>query len=117
MPSTETKNKKWFKLQEWVAGKLNCIDPYCRSSKASGGSTEAGDLKNNVKLNVECKCYNKKNVWEIDWLKKCEEEIPLHSDKTAIVVTENKDGKKVVSLDADDFFDIYVKLYKMENGE
>ena len=107
--------KKWFILQEWVAEQLKEIDPNARSTKGSGNGGEKGDVKNKANLNVECKCYNKKNVWDIDWLEKCEEEIPLHSDKIAIVVTENKEGKKVVNLDAEDFFDMYKELRRLKN--
>lgn len=103
------KKELWYKLQEWVASQLNEIDKNARSTKASGACGEKGDVKNNVGLNIECKCYQKKNVWEVGWLEKCEEEIPLHSDKTAIVVTENKDGKRHVHLTFDDFWRIYKK--------
>lgn len=108
------KNDKWFRLQEWVAGQLNELDPTARSTKASGACGEKGDVKNDVGLNIECKCYQKKNVWEVKWLEKCEEEIPLHSNTTAIVVTENKDGDKHVHLTWDDFWKIYKRSLENE---
>ncbi|MHA1789186.1 MAG: hypothetical protein ACTSXT_08160 [Candidatus Helarchaeota archaeon] len=106
--------KQWFKLQEWVADILREISPHARSTKGSGNSTEKGDIKLNCGLHVECKCYQKKNVWNIDWLKKCEEEIPLHSDKIAIVVTENKENEKIVHLDAEDFFTLYNEYWRLK---
>ena len=110
------KKEDWYLLQEWVAEQLREIDPYARSTKGSGNSTEKGDLKlNNAKLHIECKCYKKKNVWDIDWLTKCAEEIPLHSKKTPIVVSENRDGKKIVHLDAEDFFELYKDYWRMKN--
>jgi len=103
------KKEKWFLLQEWVAEQLKPFDSYVRSTKGSGNSTEKGDLKfsKNLGLHIECKCYNTKSPYNEDWLKKCEEEIPLHSKKIAIIVTENKDGKRRVHLDANDFFNLY----------
>lgn len=111
------KKDKWFLLQEWVADAIKEISPYSRSTKASGAVGEKGDVFNSCNLNIECKCYQKKNVWEIDWLKKANAEIPLHSNKIAIVVTENKKEEKVVHLNADDFFNLYKRLWKLENGE
>lgn len=106
------KNKKWYLFQESIAEKLAEIDPKARSTKASGGSTEKGDVKNNIGLHIECKCYQTKSVYNEDWLQKCQEEIPLHSDKIAVVFTENKDGKFRAHLDGDDFMEMYIKLYK-----
>jgi len=40
---------------------------------------------------------------------KCQEEVPLHSDKIAIVITENKDKKRMVHLSLEDFWEIYKK--------
>ena len=109
--------EKWFLLQEWVAGQLKELDPNARSTKASGACGESGDVRNLCGLNVEAKCYNTESPWRISWLEKCQGEIPLHSDKLAIVVTENKEGKKTVHLNAEDFFQLYIKLWKLEHGE
>jgi hypothetical protein len=98
--------EKWYLLQEWVASQLKELDPNARSTKASGACNEKGDVKNNCKLNIECKCYNKKNVYNQDWLDKAQSEIPLHSDRMAVVITENNEGKKVAHLDAVDFFNL-----------
>jgi len=101
--------KEWQKLEYWICDQLKELDPYISRTPGSGNGNCKGDIKfsENIGLHIECKCYNKKNVWNIDWLIKCEEEIPLHSDKIAIVVSENKEGKKVVHLDAEDFFRIF----------
>jgi len=103
----KNENKKWFRLQEWIANQFQEIDPSARSTKQSGAGHEKGDILNKIFLNVEAKCYQKKNVWEVEWLDKAEQEIPLHSDKMAIVVTENKEGKRHVHLSFEDFWDIY----------
>ena len=111
-------NKKWFQLQEWVASMLNEIDSRGRSTKGSGNSTEKGDVyfSTSVGLHLECKCYQKKNVWDVDWLKKCSQEIPLHSKKIPIVVTENNKEEKHVHLSAEDFFNMYVEYWRLKNG-
>lgn len=110
------KKEDWYLLQEWVAEQLREIDPYARSTKGSGNSTEKGDLKlNNAKLHIECKCYQKKNVWNIDWLQKCSEEIVLHSNKIPIVITENINKEKIAHVYADDFLNLYKKLWKLEH--
>lgn len=106
------KKEKWYKFQEWIAEYFKELDPNARCSKASGARGEAGDVTNSIGINCEAKCYNKKNVWDVDWLTKCEEEIPLHSNKLAIVVTENKDGQKHVHLKFEDFWKIYKEWYQ-----
>ena len=108
--------KDWEKLESWCCEQLEELDKFVCRTPGSGNGNCKGDLKfsKNIGLHIECKCYKKKNVWNIDWLKKCNGEIPLHSDKIAIVVSENKDGKKVVHLDAEDFFNIYKKGYNNE---
>lgn len=103
--------KKWFLFQEWVANQIKSIDPYARSTKASGACGESGDVKNDLGLNIECKCYNTNSPYSQEWLDKCNSEIPLHADKIAIVVTQNKENKKVVHLNAEDFFRIYKRYY------
>ena len=98
---------------------------YCgkiRSTKASGASTEKGDVLNSVNLHIECKLRNtssitiKNDVWQ-----KLNQEIPLHSDKLPILALENKEGKRWVVLGLDDFINIYIEWYimkfKNESGE
>jgi hypothetical protein len=108
------KKEQWYQLQEFVAKNLQEFDPHARSTKASGACGEKGDVKNNCGLAIECKCYQKKNVWDVDWLTKCESEVPLHADKIAIVVTENKDNKKHVHLTFEDFLELFKRGLKNE---
>lgn len=109
--------KDWEKFEEWCCDQLKELDPSIRRTPGSGNGNISGDLcgQTNFGLHVECKCYNKKNVWNIDWLTKCAEEIPLHSEKVAIVVTENKNNQKIVHLDAEDFFTMYKELWEYKN--
>jgi len=106
------KKPDWYKFQEWIAKEFQEFDPYARSTKASGARGEKGDVKNNLGLNVEAKCYKTKSPYNQKWLDKCNSEIPLHSDNIAIVVTENKDKDKVVHLMWEDFWTIYKKEFK-----
>ena len=111
--------EKWKLLEHWICERLKELDPHVSRSPGSGNGNCKGDLKfsTNVGLHVEAKYRNLKSVFDQDWIEKCEEEIPLHSQKIAIVVTENKDDKKLVHLDADDFFDLFIELYKYRKGE
>lgn len=110
------KKEKWWKFQEYIADKLKEVDPYARSTKASGGSTELYDIKTSVDLAFECKQRETKSVTvnEGFWKKLCNE-IPLHSKKIPVLALQNKDEKKWAVVDLDDFLDIYIKLYKIEN--
>lgn len=103
---------KWKQLQDYIASHLYELDPNARSTKASGGSTELHDIKTNCGLAIEAKDYNKKSVYNEDWMQKVIEEIPLHSDKTAILVTRNKDGKVRVHMDFEDFLRIYKEWWR-----
>jgi hypothetical protein len=103
---------KWKQLELWICEQFKELDIYAKRTPGSGNKGRKGDIFNSLNLNVEAKCYQKKNVWDVKWLEKCESEIPLHSDKIAIVVTENKDGKKHVHLTFDDFWTIYKRSLK-----
>lgn len=105
------KNTDWWKFQEYIAEKIKPISPGARSTKASGASTEKGDVKNSCGLHIECKQRNTKSV-TIDykvWEKLCEE-IPLHVDRIPLLALENKDKKRWAVLDLDDFLEIYIEL-------
>lgn len=101
------KKENWYKLQEFIAKELQELDPHARSTKGSGSQGEKGDIKNNLGLNIECKCYKIESPFQQKWLNKCVSEIPLHSNKIGIVVTENKNKDKVVHLTWKDFWKIY----------
>lgn len=114
----ETKKKDWYKFQEYIAGSLNEIDPSARSTKASGGSTEKGDVHNQIGLHIEAKQRSTKSV-TIDykvWEKLCQE-IPLHVDRIPLLALENQDKKRWAVLDLDDFLTLYVELIKYREGE
>lgn len=109
--------KQWEKLENYIVEKLKVLDNFVQRTPGSGNGNRKGDVcfSSNIGLHIEAKQRNKKNVWDVEWFKKCSEEIALHSKKFPIVVTENKDGKRFVHLDADDFFDIYIDAYYWRN--
>ena len=103
------RNKEWQMFEDYIVQKLKEIDPSAHTTKASGGSTIKGDISNNINLHIECKQRNIKSVYNQDWYEKCQTEVPLHSDKIAIIITENKDKKRMVNLSFEDFWEIYKK--------
>lgn len=109
------KKDKWFLFQELIAEKFREIAPYAKSTKASGGSTEKGDLKNIPNLHIEAKDYNTDSVYKEKWMQKVIEEVPLHANKIPVLFTRNKDGKIRVHLEADDFIRLYIELYNYRN--
>ena len=56
-----------------------------------------------------CECSIKKH--NIDIWKKLLSEIPLHVDRLPVLALENKDGKRWVALDLDDFLNLYIEYY------
>jgi len=108
--------EKWEQLEQWICEQLKELDPYIKRTPGSGNGTCKGDIKfsTNLGLHIEAKWRNLKSVFNQGWLKKCEEEIPLHSKKIALVITENKDGKRVAHLGAEDFFEIFKRSLENE---
>lgn len=111
--------EKWEQLEQYICEQLKEIDPTIRRTPGSGNGNKSGDVccMTNIGLHLEAKQRNKKNVWDRNWLKKCSSEIALHSLKIPVVVTENIDSEKIVHLYAEDFFNLYKRLWKLENGE
>ena len=108
------KKDKWYQFQELIAEKFRVIAPKGCSTKASGGSTEKGDLKNIPGLHIECKDYNTDSVYQEKWMQKVIEEVPFHSDKLPVLFTKNKNEKIRVHLNADDFIKLYQEWYLMK---
>ena len=106
------KKDKWFKFQELIAGKFDDIAPKARSTKASGGSTEKGDILGIPGLHAECKDYNIDSVYKEEWMKKVIEEVPLHVERIPVLFTRNKDGKIRAHLEADDFIKLFIEHYQ-----
>ena len=98
--------KKWQKLQWYVAQKLEQLGIKARPTKASGGSTELGDVLNEVFL-VECKQRNTKSVTvDLHTWEKNKGKLPVNSKRIPILVLENKEIKRFVVMEANDFFEM-----------
>lgn len=111
--------EKWEQLEQWICEQLKEIDTTIRRTPGSGNGCRKGDCtcQTNIGLHIEAKQREMKNVWQKKWLKKCSEEIALHSKKIPIVVTQDEKDERVVHLKAEDFFNLYKRLWKYENGE
>lgn len=108
--------KDWQKLEMWICDQLKDLDPHVKRTPGSGNGGSKGDIKfsTNIGLHIEAKWRNLKSVFNLDWFTKTEGEIPLHSDKIALLITENKDGDIMAHLRAEDFFEIYKRSLGFE---
>lgn len=111
------KTDKWFLFQEFIAMLFQEIAPNARSTKASGASTEKGDIKGVPNLQIECKDYKLDSVYKEEWMEKVINEVPLHVKKIPVLFTRNKNGKMRAHLNAEDFSRLYVEFYKLKHGE
>jgi len=108
----KTKREIGQQLESWVLSKIKEFDPTARLSRASGASNDLGDVSSQ-NLYVECKKRNtetisiKESVWN-----HLLTQLPINTKKLSIMVLENKNNKRFVVLDADEFFRIYQKGLK-----
>lgn len=107
------RNKDWQQFEDFLAEEFKEIAPHVTHTKGS----RYGDLKNLPGLHVEAKSYDNVNVYKEEWLKKCLEEIPLHSDKMGIVVTKNKNNDVRVHMSWFDFKDLFFEWYILKYGD
>jgi hypothetical protein len=105
-------------LEYFVAEKLQEIDKYARPSKNSGAANEISDVLNKY-CYVQCKVSNISeniNIKIKDW-KKLLEETPINSIKDHIFVNQNSERKRFVTMDAEDFFKLYVEYKRLKENE
>jgi len=108
----KTKREIGQQLESWVLSKIKEFDSTARLSRASGASNDLGDVSSQ-NLYVECKKRNttsisiKESVWN-----HLLTQLPINTKKISIMVLENKNNKRFVVLDADEFFRIYQKGLK-----
>ena len=101
------------KLEELVLAYLKEIDPTARLSRNSGASNDLADI-NCQDYYVECKKRNtasisiNNKVWN-HLLK----QLPINTKKIPLLVLENKDKRRWVAMDLDDFF----RLIKEEKND
>jgi hypothetical protein len=100
----KTKKEKGTQLEAWVLEQLKPIDKYARLSRASGASNDIGDVVASAFF-IECKNWNREcvtlsmKVWN-----HLINQLPINTPKVPIYVYQNKNGKKFVIMEAEDFF-------------
>jgi len=107
--------RKGKKLELYIAEKLKEIgDKYARPTRASGASTEIGDVYNKYFF-VECKERDKKNiVIPINVVNKLKNKIPIHTEKEWFIAYRNSEGKTFIITECDVFFRILRRTYEEE---
>jgi len=103
-------------LELYIAEKLKPIDKYARPTKASGASTELGDVYNKHFL-IECKqqlTTENPKINRKTWYKLVSELYRI--GKTAFLALENKSGDRFIVMDSEDFFDLIYQTHGGDNG-
>lgn len=101
--------KQWEKLQYYISENLKFLDPKSRPTKASGASTEIGDGLNKYFL-IEAKQRNTKNITiNIKTWDKLKSQLPINSRRIPFLALENREKKRFIVLEAEDFFNILKK--------
>jgi len=98
-------------LELYIAEKLKVIDKNARPTKASGASTELGDVYNKFFL-VECKrqlTTDNPKINRKTWYKLVGELYKI--GKMPFLALENKSHDKFIVLDSEDFFELVYKVY------
>jgi hypothetical protein len=94
------------KLEEYVLAKVKEIDPQARLSRGSGCGNDIGDITSNI-LYCECKKRNTESISikESVWLHLVNK-LPINTEKISIMALENKNNKRFIVLELEDFFKI-----------
>jgi len=106
------KNKKEIgkKLEEYILSKVKEIDSNARLSRGSGCGNDYADITSNFAF-IECKKRNtkdftiKEDVWN-----HLNNKLPINTKKYCFMVHENKNKKRLVTLDCEDFFRLLIDL-------
>jgi len=106
--------KDWEQLEEYVLEFVKELDEYAKRTPGSGNKGRKGDICTTLPLHMECKQRSQKSVYNIDWYTKTQEEIPLHADKIAVLITQNENKKRMVHLSFEDFWDLFKRGYENE---
>lgn len=91
-------------LEEYILAKVKEIDPQARLSRGSGCGNDYADITCNFAF-IEAKKRNtkdftiKEDVWN-----HLNYNLPINTKKICFMVHENKNGKRLVTLDVEDFF-------------
>jgi len=92
------------KLEEYILAKVKEIDPQARLSRGSGCGNDYSDITCNFAF-IECKKRNTKDftIKESVW-NHLNANLPINTSKYCFMVHENINGKRLVTLDVEDFF-------------
>lgn len=104
-------------LENWVLSKVKEIDSKARLTRGSGCGNEYSDISCNFAY-IECKKRNTKDftISEEVW-NHLNFNLPINTEKYCFMIHENVNGKKLVTLDAEQFFSIIKDLYSIQAGE
>jgi len=109
----KTNREKGKQLEFAVAQRLQIAfnDRAIRPTKASGASTELGDIKNSFLL-IECKKRNTESVTinHAVW-KHLIRQLPINSKRIPLLVLENKEGRQWAVMDLNDLQRLLEKCY------
>jgi len=99
-------------FEEYVLAKVKEIDPQARLSRGSGCGNDIGDITSSI-LYCECKKRNtesigiKESVW-----RHLQNQLPINTDKISIMALENKNNKRFIVMEIEDFFKILNRAIK-----
>ena len=104
-----TNREKGQKLEQYILVKVKEIDPQARLSRGSGCGNDYSDITCNFAF-IECKKRNTKDftIKENVWLH-LNNNLPINTKKFCFMVNENKNGKRLITLDCEDFFRLLKK--------
>ena len=103
-------------LEDFIVDRIKVIEPNCRRTKNSGGSTELEDVLSRFFI-VQCKVDNTHDNIIIkikDW-EKLFRALPINSKRIPMFVNQQKTGTVSITLSVADFFNLVYKAFK--NGE
>jgi len=101
-------------LENYLAAKMQEIDPTARKTRGSGSHGEIGDVQSKD-FYIEAKIKGTKINIIMDYHKefiKLQNQLPLNTLKEMFVVIQNKLGKRFVVIESEAFFRILKKGYK-----
>ena len=103
-------------LEDFIVDRIKVIEPNCRRTKNSGGSTELEDVLSRFFI-VQCKVDNTHDNIIIkikDW-EKLFRALPINSKRIPMFVNQQNTGTVSITLSVADFFNLVYKAFK--NGE
>jgi len=99
-------------LEYYILEKIKELDPTARLSRGSGCGNDIADINNNI-FYVECKKRNtesisiKESIWN-----HMVNQLPISTKKIPIMALENKNKKRWIVIESDEFFRILKAKYE-----